>query len=96
VPYYYADANYYAWNSTVSEFERVRPPPQVESQIATHEPTGADLFVYPKNGQNTEQQAQDRYECQRWATDRTGFDSMQSGDVSPVARYCDAVTPRPP
>src|ERR1700687_5110756 len=51
VPYYYADANYYAWNSAVGEFETVRPAPQVQSQIATQESTGADVFAYPKNGQ---------------------------------------------
>ena len=85
VPYYYADANYYAWNSAVGEFETVRPPPQVQSQIATQESTDADVFAYPKNGQNTEQQAQDRYECQRWATDQTGFDPMQSSGVPPAA-----------
>ena len=79
------DANYYAWNSAVREFETVRPPPQVESQIATQEPTGADLFAYPKNAQNTEQQARDRYECHRGATDQTGFDPMQSGGVPPAA-----------
>src|ERR1039457_7164970 len=84
VPYYYADANYYAWNSAVREFETVRPPPQVESLIATQEPTGADLFAYPKNAQNAEQQARDRYQCHRGATDQTGFDPMQSGGVPPA------------
>src|ERR1700686_3107668 len=85
VPYYYANANYYAWNSTALEYETVRPPRQVESQIATQEPTAIALFAYPKSGQNTEQQTQDRYECHHWATDQTGFDPTQSGDVPPAA-----------
>ena len=85
VPYYYANANYYAWNSAALEYETVRPPRQVESQIATQEPTATALFAYPKSGQNTEQQTQDRYECHHWATDQTGFDPTQSGDVPPAA-----------
>ena len=56
----------------------------MESQIATQEPTGADLFAYPKNAQNAEQQARDRYQCHRGGTDQTGFDPMQSGGVPPA------------
>jgi hypothetical protein len=81
VPYYYADANYYSWNSAAGEYETVRPPPEVESQIATQEPTATDLFVYPKNNQNAEQQARDRYDCHRWATNQTGFDPTQPQGV---------------
>lgn len=81
VPYYYADANYYAWNAAAGEYETVRPPPEVESQAGPQEPTAADLFVYPKNDQNADQQARDRYECHRWATDQSGFDPTQPGGV---------------
>ena len=28
--------------------------------------------MYPKNGQSAEQQAADRAECQKWATDQAG------------------------
>jgi hypothetical protein len=85
VPYYYADANYYAWNAAAGEYETVRPPPEVESQVAPPQPTAADLFVYPKNDQNADQQARDRYECHRWATDQSGFDPTQPGGVPPAA-----------
>jgi hypothetical protein len=85
VPYYYADANYYTWNPTAGEYETVRPPPEVESQIATQEPTATDLFVYPKNDQNAEQQARDRYECHRWARDQSGFDPTQPAGVPAAA-----------
>jgi hypothetical protein len=81
VPYYYADANYYSWNAAAGEYETVRPPPEVESQIATQEPTTADLFAYPKNNQSADQQARDRYECHRWATDQSGFDPTQPSGV---------------
>jgi hypothetical protein len=85
VPYYYADANYYSWNAAAGEYETVRPPPEVESQIATQEPTTADLFVYPKNNQNADQQARDRYECHRWATNQSGFDPTQPAGAPAAA-----------
>jgi len=81
VPYYYADANYYQWNTAAGEYETVRPPPEVESQITTQEPLTTDIFVYPINGQDTEQQARDRYECHRWATNQSGFDPTQTSSV---------------
>jgi hypothetical protein len=77
-PYYYADANYYQWNAAAGEYETVRPPPEVESQINTQEPVATDLFAYPINGQDTEQQARDRYECHRWAKEQSGFDPTQT------------------
>jgi hypothetical protein len=82
VPYYYADANYYQWNAAAGEYETVRPPPEVESQITTQEPVATDdLFAYPTNGQDTEQQARDRYECHRWATQQSGFDPTLTSSV---------------
>ena len=35
-------------------------------------PVPGQIFMYPKNGQSAEQQASDRAECQRWATDQAG------------------------
>jgi opacity protein-like surface antigen len=32
------------------------------------------LLIYPKNGQNQEQQSADRYACHSWAQGQTGFD----------------------
>ena len=81
VPYYYADANYYSWNAAAGEYETIRPPPEVESQVAPQEATAGDLFVYPKNNQNADQQARDRYDCHRWATNQTGFDPTQPQGV---------------
>jgi len=84
VPYYYGDDNYFMWNEGVGEYETVRPPPEVADQVAVQSPT--DLFVYPNNGQSTEQQARDRYECHRWAADQSGFDPTQSrGTPAPAA-----------
>jgi hypothetical protein len=36
--------------------------------------TGADLYVYPRNGQSDAQMSTDRYECHSWAVAQTGFD----------------------
>jgi hypothetical protein len=81
VPYYYADANYYQWNAAAGEYETVRPPPEVESQVSAQEQATTDLFAYPTNGQDTEQQARDRYECHRWATAQSGFDPTLMSSV---------------
>jgi hypothetical protein len=72
VPYYYADDNYYTWDSDANAYETVQPPDQVANQVAA-QGTTSDLFAYPKNGQSTELQAQDRKECSDWAGGQTGF-----------------------
>jgi hypothetical protein len=35
---------------------------------------GADMYVYPKEGQDKAQQDKDTYECHSWAVQQTGFD----------------------
>lgn len=35
---------------------------------------GADMYVYPKDGQDKAQQDKDTYECHSWAVGQTGFD----------------------
>lgn len=75
VPYYFADGSYYVWSSDVGQYERIEPSPELIQQ-RTGRPNGGstELFAYPKNGQSTAQQATDKAECRRWATDQTGFD----------------------
>ena len=36
--------------------------------------TGDQWFAYPSRGQSQQQAANDRYECNRWATSETGYD----------------------
>jgi outer membrane lipoprotein SlyB len=36
------------------------------------------VYFYPKQGQTTEQQSRDHYECYNWAMQQTGFDPSQS------------------
>jgi len=56
------------------------PPPQ--SQPAPAAPVSypaqtPDVYFYPKQGQNSQQQARDRYECYLWARQNTGYDPSQ-------------------
>src|ERR1700681_3091813 len=72
-PYYYSNDNFYQWNGSVGQYETVRPPQNLASQVATTQSLeNVVLFAYPKNGQTGTQQATDRTECQRWATDQSG------------------------
>lgn len=36
------------------------------------------LYIYPRQGQSTEKQAEDRDTCQRWAVEQTGFDPART------------------
>ncbi len=36
----------------------------------------ADMFIFPAQGQTADQQELDEFRCQRWATDRTGFNPL--------------------
>jgi hypothetical protein len=57
--------------------------PQVGGPAGDAGGTGADVFVYPRNGQSDQQASTDRYECHSWAVNQTGFDptrSAQSGN----------------
>ena len=46
---------------------------------------GPKVFLYPKNGQTSDQQARDRYDCYRFAVAQSGFDPMRgTGTASPA------------
>ncbi len=85
VPYYYANDAYYVWRDQERSYEVVEPPG--EATASTDPPQPEDVFMYPRNGQSADQQAQDRYECHRWGADQTGFDptrpdgGVASGDA---------------
>jgi hypothetical protein len=83
VTYYYANNVYYRPLAT-GQYEVVSAPME-EPAIAPA--TAARVFVYPRQGQSTEQQASDEYECHRWATSRSGFDPTlaATGTVQPGA-----------
>lgn len=79
VPYYYADSTYYRWNGAVRLYEVATAPARRGASAAPQPAASTELFMYPKGGQSTEQQARDKYECHRWAADQTGFDPTQAG-----------------
>lgn len=86
VPYYYADDVYYRWDAGVDGYEVVDPPANADAAGPPPPPPQNDasqLYIYPKNGQTQDQQAQDRYECHSWATGQTGFDPTQPGGGVP-------------
>ncbi len=42
-----------------------------------------DVYIYPANGQSTEQLERDRYECYVWASRETGFDPSTDSQPDP-------------
>ena len=40
---------------------------------------GADIYVYPANGQSDRQLDRDRYECHGWSVRQTGYDPSRKG-----------------
>lgn len=75
LPYYYANDVYYSWRPDLNAYQ-VTEPPVTESQSLP--PYSADeLFIYPKQGQSEQQQADDRYACHRWGVEQSGYDPTQ-------------------
>jgi hypothetical protein len=82
-PYYYANDAYYVWRPDQGQYEVV-PPPDDSGATTQPPPSSPDVFVYPKNNQTDAQQAQDKYECHKWAAAQSGFDPVQNtGGVAP-------------
>lgn len=70
--YYYADDNFYQWNSGVGAYETVQPPPDLLNQVQA--PVMRELFIFPDAGQSNEQLSRDREDCSRLAAKQVGFD----------------------
>jgi len=89
IPYYYYDNAYYTYNEADAGYELSEPPPATESdsngdtppddQLLESMGNADNLYVYPRNGQDEQQTATDRFECQKWAVAQTGFDPAASG-----------------
>lgn len=71
--YYYSDYQYYVYEPARRGYVVVQSPYGEEEEDAWLED---DLYVYPAQGQSEQQQADDRYECHRWAVDETGYDPV--------------------
>jgi len=86
IPYYYANDTYYVWDADRQAYGVAEPPDGIESAQTERTPASSPLVLYPQKGQSAEQQANDRYECHRWATQQTGFDpTVLGGNVPPEA-----------
>ena len=48
----------------------------------THGPGQAEVFVYPKQGQNQEQFEYDQFQCHKWAKGQTGVDPSQQAQAA--------------
>ena len=48
-----------------------RPPPPA---YVGPPPPNTTVYAYPQNGQSSDQQSRDRYDCSLWAVQQTGFD----------------------
>jgi len=86
-PYYYADDVYYRWRPADNGYVVVDPPAGADQPSAPPADARDDLIIYPKNGQNADQQAADRYECHRWSKAQTGFDPTEAGGGVPAAEH---------
>ncbi len=96
VPYYYGDDAYYVWNGDAGQYEQVTPPADFSPSgpppgaagangAPAAPPTDSELFAYPKAGQSVEQQARDRAECRKWASDQTASGAAAGGGGPPPA-----------
>jgi hypothetical protein len=85
IPYYYAGGVYYVWRPEERVYVVSEPPP--EAEVSEQAAVPDQLFVYPTRGQSEQQQATDRYQCHRWASDQTGFDPTQPGGGVPEAQH---------
>ncbi|MFA5321625.1 MAG: DUF6515 family protein [Smithella sp.] len=78
IPYYYANDTYYT--GTAGGYAVVEPPEGEVSDTPSDEDNDSanidenKMFIYPRNGQNEKQQANDRYECHKWAVEQTNYD----------------------
>jgi hypothetical protein len=84
VPYYYANDTYYRWVESKKAYEVVGQPQGTDASRSLPPPPLKDEpaklnFAYPRNGQSTQQQSTDRYECHTWSKDQTGFDPVLAG-----------------
>ena len=78
--------------ATYREAPSASPTPSPSTSTSPKTPI-TQVYFYPKQGQTTEQQSRDHYECYNWAMEKTGFDPSQSS--IPTQRRV-KVVPMPP
>ena len=75
IPYYYANDTYYTWRPDLNAYQ-VTAPPEEQTQSAPAY-LADEIFIYPKQGQSEQQQADDRYACHRWGVEQSKYDPTQ-------------------
>jgi hypothetical protein len=68
-PYYVYNETYYVWNDGPPGYVVVEKPEEATESVG--------VIAYPKEGQDPDVQARDRYECHAWAVRKSGFDPSQ-------------------
>jgi hypothetical protein len=85
--YYYSDHHYYVYEPGRRGYVVV-PSPYGDDDEAD-----GDLYIYPAQGQSEQQQAEDRYQCHRWAVDQSGYDPLDDDyDADQREQYLRAMT----
>jgi hypothetical protein len=74
--YFYADDTYYTYEPVRRGYVVTRSPYGDDQDEYADENSGDDLFIYPARGQSEKQQADDRYECHRWAANEAHYDPV--------------------
>ncbi|MDQ2640994.1 MAG: hypothetical protein M3Y79_10515 [Pseudomonadota bacterium] len=76
--YFYSDYHYYTYEPARRGYVVVRSPYGDDYDYAAGDATepAEDLYIYPARGQSEQQQADDRYECHRWAVSETDYDPI--------------------
>jgi hypothetical protein len=76
IPYYYANDVYYT--QAAGGYVVVEPPKGEASPASPQgdQTSASQVFIYPRQGQSEKKQADDRYDCHRWAVDQTGYDPI--------------------
>lgn len=82
VPYYYANDVYYT--QSAGGYIVVEPPKGEVKPVLPA--TTGQIFLYPRKGQNEQQQAKDRYECHSWAVSQTSYDPTQPASGVPESQ----------
>jgi hypothetical protein len=89
--YFYSDHTYYVYEPERRGYVVTRSPYGDDEDEDNK--LGDDLFVYPAHGQSEQQQADDRYECHRWAVDQAHYDPLDDDyDAGQRADYQRAMT----
>jgi hypothetical protein len=95
IPYYYANETYYTQTPggyvvvESPQGEVSEKPPGTEGE-ESEDIADDKMFIYPRNGQSEEQQAKDRYECHKWASEQTNYDPTKIPPEIPADQIMNA------